>query len=323
MKVVTSVYLDPAWTFPPAQVERLRQQFPHHTFTDAPSREVRLRELADAEVAFLSHLKPDEFAVASRLRWIQSPAAGVAGLLFPEFVASDVLLTNARGIHGDAMAEHVIAVVIVLFRQLHLAIRRQASHQWVKQTQVTFRLIRGRRMGIVGLGAIGTAVAERARAMGMDVVAVRRNPSAPAPPCVSAVYAASDLHRLLAESDAVVLTAPLTGETRGLIGERELRLMKRDAVLVNVSRGKLVREAELAAELARGTLAGAALDVLDHEPLDPASPLWDLPNVVITPHTSAFRDDYWTLAADLFADNLRRFDRGEALLNRVDKAAGY
>ena len=268
-------------------------------------------------------MKPDEFAAAPRLRWVQSPAAGVAGLLFPEFKASPVVLTNARGIHGEAMAEHVIAVVIVLFRQIHLAVRRQAGRDWVKEPQSAFRMIRGRRMGVVGLGAIGAAVAERASAMGMDVVAVRRNAGAPRPPFVSAVYPPSGLDRLLEESDAVVLTAPLTPDTRGLIGAEQLRRMKPDAVLVNVARGKLIVEHELAEALARGALAGAALDVFEHEPLDPASPLWDLPNVVLTPHTSAFRDDYWTLATDLFAANLARFQQGEALANVVDKAAGY
>jgi phosphoglycerate dehydrogenase-like enzyme len=221
------------------------------------------------------------------------------------------------------MAEHVVALVIVLFRQVHLAIRRQVSHSWVKEDQSAYRTVRGRRMGIVGLGAIGSAVAERAGAMGMDVVAVRRNADAPRPPSVSAVYPPAGLDRLLEESDAVVLTAPLTPDTRGLIGAAQLRRMKPDAVLVNVARGKLIVERELAEALAQGALAGAALDVFEHEPLDPASPLWDLPNVVITPHTSAFRDDYWALAVDLFAANLRKFERGEPLANLVDKAAGY
>jgi phosphoglycerate dehydrogenase-like enzyme len=323
MKVVTSVYSDPVWTLPPPQVERLQRAFPHIAVVDAPSRDVRLRELPDADIAFLSQLKPDEFAVAARLRWIQSPAAGVAGLLFPELRASPVTLTNARGIHGDAMAEHVIAMAIVLFRQIHVAIRRQASHAWVKDGQSTFRMLRGRVMGVVGLGSIGTAVGERAAALGMDVVAVRRTPAAPRPAWVSAVYAPEELDALLERADVVVLTAPLTGDTRGLIGAAQLRTMKRDAVLINVSRGKLVREDELAEELARGTIAGAALDVFDHEPLAPSSPLWDLPNAIITPHTSAFRDDYWALAVDLFASNLQRFERGDALINVVDKDVGY
>jgi phosphoglycerate dehydrogenase-like enzyme len=178
-------------------------------------------------------------------------------------------------------------------------------------------------MGIVGLGSIGGAVAERAAALGVEVIAVRRTPSAPRPPCVSAVYPPAELDAVLRRADLVVLAAPLTADTRGLIGAGELRRMKREAVLINVARGKLVREDELAAELAHGTIAGAALDVFEHEPLPASSPLWDLPNVVITPHTSSFRSDYWALAVDLFASNLRRFERGEPLANVVDKAAGY
>jgi phosphoglycerate dehydrogenase-like enzyme len=323
MKILTSVYSDPAWTLPVVEVERLRRLFPHVAIANAPTRADRLRELPDADVAFLSQLKPDEFAVARRLRWIQSPAAGVAGLLFPELRASTVQLTNARGIHGDAIAEHVVAMVIVLFRQVHLAIRRQACHAWVKENASVFRMIRGRRLGLIGLGSIGMAVAERANAMGMEVAAVRRHVSLAHPPCVSAVYPPCELDRLLGESDAVVVTAPLTAETRGLLGTPQFRRMKPGAVLVNVARGKIVREAELAAALAEGRLGGAALDVFEHEPLDAASPLWDLPNVIVTPHTSGFRDDYWTLAMDLFAANLRRFERGEPLANVVDKAAGY
>ncbi len=323
MKVVTSIYSDPTWTLPVPEVERLRRAFPHLQVVDAPSREARLRELPDADVAFLSQLRPDEFAVAARLRWIQSPAAGVAGLLYPELRDSPVVLTNARGIHGDAMAEHVIGMVLVLFRQIHAAIRDQVRHEWRKPPQAACRMLRGRVMGIVGLGAIGTAVAERAAAMGMRVVAVRRRAGMAPPPFVSAVYPADELGRLLERADVVVLTAPLTGDTRGLVGAAELRRMRPGAVLVNVARGKLVREDDLAAELRRGTIAGAALDVFEHEPLSAGSPLWDLPNVVITPHTSAFRDDYWSLAVDLFAANLARFERGEELANLVDKNAGY
>jgi phosphoglycerate dehydrogenase-like enzyme len=155
------------------------------------------------------------------------------------------------------------------------------------------------------------------------VVAVRRSVKAPRPPFVSSIYPAEELGTLLEQADVVVLAAPLTAQTTGLIGAAELRRMKAGAILVNIARGKLVREEELAAELARGTIAGAALDVFEHEPLDPGSPLWGLNNVVITPHTSAFRSDYWEAAVDLFAENLRRFARGEPLINLVNKAAGY
>ncbi|HEY3384764.1 MAG TPA: D-2-hydroxyacid dehydrogenase [Vicinamibacterales bacterium] len=323
MKIVVSIFSDPAWSLPVSQGERLRLLFPHHDVVTASSREARLRELPDADVLFLSQLKPDEFLLASRVKWIQSPAAGVASLMFPELRASPVVLTNARGIHGEAMAEHVIGLVIVLFRRIHHAIGRQLARTWVKDSIGTFRTLRGRRMGVVGLGAIGSAIADKAAAMGMEVVAVRRHPDAPRPSSVSAVYPPSGLDEVLAMSDVVVLAAPLTGDTRGLIGTAQLARMKSDAILVNVARGKLVCEAGLVNALSSGTIGGAALDVFEHEPLDQASPLWDLPNVVITPHTSAFRSDYWTLAVDLFAENLRRFERGEALVNVVDKESGY
>lgn len=325
MKVLTSIVPDGVWVFPGQEVERLRQRFPAITFVDAPGADDRARELPEADVAFLSRLRPEEFQLARRLRWIQSPAAGVGSLLFPALRDSAVVVTNARGIHGEPIAEHVIAVTIVLFRQIQHAIRRQVAHDWGKDDLAlsAYRSIAGRCMGIVGLGAIGSAVAEKAAAMGMRVVAARRKVDAPRPPAVSAVYPADALDRLFEQADVLVLAAPLTGQTSGLVGASELRRMKREAILVNVARGRLVKEAELAAELARGTIAGAALDVFEHEPLDPASPLWDLPNVVITPHTSAFRSDYWSAAADLFADNLSRYLKGEPLRNVVDKGAGY
>ena len=157
----------------------------------------------------------------------------------------------------------------------------------------------------------------------MRVSAVRRHADRPRPPFVDDVTGPGELGTLLARADIVVLAAPLTGETRGLIGRPELRLMKRSAILVNVARGKLVSEQDLADELAAGSIAGAALDVFEREPLDPASPLWGLPNVLITPHTSGFREDYWPAVVDLFMENLRRFESGRRLMNVVDKDAGY
>ena len=322
MKVVASIASGSVWNLPDAQLKGLRGRFPGLVFVNAPARGDRLRELPDADVLFLSRLTPDEFASARKVRWIQSPAAGVGSLLFPELRASPVVLTNARGIHGEPIAEHVIGLTIVLFRQLHVAIRRQLARDWGSDDLASFRRLAGSRMGIIGLGAIGCAVAARAAAMGMEVVAVRRTPQA-APPGVARVYTLPDLETVLEACDVVVVATPLTGETRGMIGGAQVRRMKRTAILINIARGKLLKEAEVADELAKGTIAGAALDVFEHEPLDPASPLWDLPNVVITPHTSAFRPDYWDAAVGLFADNLDRFLRGAPLVNLVDKAAGY
>jgi len=322
MKVVSSIDSS-VWVLPESLVESLRQRFPGVDFVNVPCRDDRPREFRDADILFLSQLRPDEFAAAPGVRWIQSPAAGVGSLLFPQLRESPVVLTNARGIHGQPMAEHVIGLTIVLFRQIHAAIRRQARHDWGKDDLESFRSLAGARMGIIGLGAIGCAVAEKASTLGMDVVALRRTPGGARPSHVSKVYAASELDSFLAEPDVVVVAAPLTVETRGLIGAAQLRRMKPSAVLISVARGKLLRESEVADELAKGTIAGAALDVFEHEPLDPDSPLWDLPNVVITPHTSAFRRDYWEAAVSIFANNLDLFLRGLPLLNVVDKQAGY
>ncbi len=323
MKVVVSVFADPAWTMPARCVASLRARFPHITFGHATNDEQLIQEIRDAEVAFLSRLRPDQFAAARALRWIHSPAAGVGGLMYPEIAASPVVITNSRGIHADTIAEHVMGVIIALFRRFPLAERRQTEHRWAKGELSGVRLLRGQTMGIIGMGAIGSTIARLGAAFGMRVIATRRHPDAPRPAGVDEVLPPSQLADLLAASDVVVLAAPLTPETRWLIRSTELRQMKREAFLVNIARGKLVTEEDLAVELAAGTIAGAALDVFEHEPLDPASPLWDLPNVIITPHTSGFRADYWEAATDLFADNLRRYERGEPLFNVVDKAAGY
>jgi D-2-hydroxyacid dehydrogenase (NADP+) len=323
MNVLVAIYGTHPWNIPPVHVDYLRRRFPHVTFVQAANESEVMAHIADADVGFLGRLRAPAFAKARRVRWVHSPAAGVGNLMFPELIASDVIVTNSRGMHGAVIAEHVIGVAIVLFRQIHLALRAQGEHRWEKADLADIRALRGRRMGLVGLGAVGTAVADAASAMGMRVSATRRRVTAPRPATVDAVYPPSQLPELLAGSDVVVVAAPSTDATRDLIGSAEIRRMKHDAILINVSRGRLVREDDLALELSRGTIAGAALDVFAQEPLDASSPLWDLPNVLITPHTSGFREDYWEAAVELFADNLTRFEAGGQLLNVVDKGAGY
>ncbi len=323
MKIVVYIVSEPIWTIPPAQVERLQQLFPHHAFVNAVTEQQAFDEIRDADVVFSSVVTPALFKAAGRLRWIHSPAAGVGRLLFPELVQSDVILTNSSGLHAVPIAEHVFGLAIALARKFHVAMRRQIAHLWAKDEIGHVSVLHGQTLGIVGLGAIGGAVARLGSAFGMRVIGLRRRPQAPAPDGVAQVYGSDRLADLLGESDYVVVSAPLTRETAGLIGTRELRLMTPTAFLINISRGKLIREAELAEELRRGTIAGAGLDVFEHEPLDPNSPLWDLPNVIITPHTSGFFEGYWDADADLFAANLRRYDAGEPLFNVVDKTAGY
>ena len=314
------------WTIPPERVERLRREFPAHTFLHAPDDGEGLRLIGEAEVAFSSQINADHLRAAPRLRWVHSPAAGIAGMLYPEMVASPIVLTNSRGMAADTIAEHVVAVTLALFRRLPLALARQRERIWAQDEISGWpgnRLLKGSHVVIVGVGAIGAAAAARMEALGARVTGVRRRVEAGAPRGVSRVVPPSDLPAVLAAADVVVVAAPQTSGTRGLIGAREIAAMPPDAVLVNVSRGGLVDEAAVAAALRSGRLAGAALDVFRHEPLGPDHALWDVPNLLVTPHTSGFRRDHWDAATALFADNLRRFEGGEELINVVDKREGY
>jgi phosphoglycerate dehydrogenase-like enzyme len=316
-----------AWILPRPFVDRLRADFPQHTFVDVWDAEAIRTHLPAADVAFTPFVDRDLFPSLTRLRWVQSPAVGVGSLLFPDMLASPVVLTSARGIRARAIAEHVIGATIALARQFPAVLRFQVAHQWGQDSlegkSTSIMGIHGRRMGIVGLGSIGMEIARLAAALGMRVSGIRRNPSAAAPDGVDKVFAPERLGDLLATSDVVVLAAPSTTATRGLVGRREVAAMKRGAFLVNISRGQLVEDDAIVEGLRSGQIGGAALDVFTHEPLDAASPYWDLPNVIVTPHTSGAMQDYWTPLVALFSENLRRFERGDSLLNVVDKASGY
>ena len=317
----------PAWVMPRHFVDALRRDFPHHTFSEAWDRDAIRRLLPDADAAFTPFVDRDIFRSASRLRWVQSPAVGVGSLMFPELLASPVVITSARGIRARAMAEHVLGVTIALARKLPVAIRAQIDHRWAQDelegAGVDVRTLQGQRMGIVGLGAIGLELVKIAAPFGFRISAIRRRAAEPKPDGVEDVWPPDRLGDLLARSDVVVLAAPHTPETKRLIGKTELDRIKRGALLVNIARGKLVDDDAVIAALRDGRLGGAALDVFSDEPLAPSSPYWDLPNVIVTPHTSGAMQDYWTPLVALFADNLRRFERGESLRNVVDKVAGY
>ena len=317
----------PAWVMPRRFVDQLRHDFPQHTFLDAWDRDALRRLLPSADVAFTPFVDRDIFGSLARLRWVQSPAVGVGGLMFPELLASDVVITSARGIRARSIAEHVLGVTIALARRLPVAIRAQREHRWAQDElegpDVDVRTLHGRRMGIVGLGSIGRALVEIAAPFGFRITGIRRRADEPPPAGVEAVWPPDRLDDLLAASDVVVIAAPHTPDTKRLIGRREIDVVKRGALLVNVARGKLIDDEAVIDALRDGRLGGAALDVFTTEPLDPSSAYWDLPNVIVTPHVSGALRDYWTPLVALFSDNLRRFERGEPLVNVVDKAAGY
>lgn len=327
MRILVAIYSEfQSWCIPEAQLAGLRRAFPEHSFVRADSDEETLAAIPGADVVFGARITRAHLAAASRLRWIHSPAAGVGSMLFPEMVRSAVVMTNSRGNSSTTIAEHVIAVALVLLRDLRLAWRRQAEQVWAQNefdAGASIRTLRGTRVLIVGLGSIGGETARLAAAFGAQVIGIRRQADGAPPAGVAAVVPPDRLIDELPSADVVVLSAPQTAATVHLIGEQELARMKDDAVLVNVSRGKLIDEQALLRALETGRLRGAALDVFEHEPLDPASPLWARPDVLITPHVSGFHAGHWPRATQLFADNLRRFLAGQPLANVVDKEAGY
>ncbi len=240
--------------------------------------------------------------------------------------ARGVCITNTRGVQSESIAEHVFATVLALTHRLPLAAERQRARLWAQNEFAGANLpvlLRGRRLGIIGLGSIGEAVARRGAAFDMDVVGVRRHPDKGCPPGVRAVWGPDHLDDMLALVDVVVLAAPLTGETEALFDQRRLARLKSGAWLVNVARGPMVDAPALVAALESGALAGAALDVFPQEPLPSDSPLWTAPNLLITPHTSGFRSGHWDDVVDVFIDNLARWERGETLRWQVDAARGY
>jgi phosphoglycerate dehydrogenase-like enzyme len=261
---------------------------------------------------------------AHRLRWIHTGAAGVASLLHPELVASDIVLTNSAGIHAGPIAETVLAMMLHFTRGIDQAVRAQQQCRWAADVfesgDGTVRELAGATLGIVGYGGIGRALARRARALDMRVVALRR--SAAQDDVVEMMMGDGALEQLLGMSDIVALTVPATPETRGMIGAPELARMRPGAVLINVARGSIVQEAALVDSLRSGRLR-AALDVFAAEPLPAESPLWRMRNVLITPHVSATSPRYWEREGELISDNLGRYLAGRELRNVVDAAAGY
>ncbi len=282
--------------------------------------------LPEAEVVLGFAVRPHNLARASQLRWVHSTAASVTHVLFPELVATDVVVTNASGLHADAMAEHTLGVMLAFARNLHRSRDDQQARRWSPETlwrdEPGIGSLAGTTLGLVGLGQVGGAIASRARALGMRVIAVRRHPAAePAP--AHEQWPTARLGDMLEAADWVVIAAPHTRETERMIGAAELARMKPSARLVNLGRGALVDEAALVQALRTGAIAGAALDVFDEEPLPAEHPFWAMPEVILTPHTSGLGPRYWERALEQFTDNLRRYVAGEPLRNVVDKRAGY
>ncbi|ADU51208.1 D-isomer specific 2-hydroxyacid dehydrogenase NAD-binding protein [Thermaerobacter marianensis DSM 12885] len=309
----------------PEQAGRIEAEVPEGRLRLLPGR-VPQEELdeafAVADVAFLfgRELTPGRLAAARRLRWIQCAYAGVDAMLaaVPELRQHPVVLTNARGMHAATIADHVFMLMLAWARNLPGYLDQQRRRQWKR---LPTRELAGETLAVVGLGAIGREVARRAGAFGMRVLACRRHPVPEEG--IDQVVGPGDLPRILAPAQWVVVSAALTPETRHLIGREQLAVMRPDAFLINIARGAVVDEQALIEALRRRQIAGAGLDVFAEEPLPPDHPLWELDNVLITPHNAGAMRDYTGAALELFLENLRRFLRGEPLRNVVDKERGY
>jgi len=258
----------------------------------------------------------------TRLRWVHSGAAGVDRILFPGLVASPVPLTNGRGVFAPSLGEFAAAAILFFAKKLRAMISAQQAGRWAAELEVEW--VRGKTVGIVGYGAIGRAVAACLHPFGMRIVAQRRNVSGnPADPLISRMYGTSELEQMLPECDYVVVAAPLTDSTRGMIGARALALLRPEAVLINVGRGPVVDEAALIPVLEQRRIRGAALDVFGQEPLPEGHPFYKLDNVLLSPHAADHTPGWEEMAIEFFLENFERFQNGLPLENLVDKQRGY
>jgi phosphoglycerate dehydrogenase-like enzyme len=258
---------------------------------------------------------------APRARWVHSRSVGVENILFPGLAESGVTLTNGRGVFSPSLAEWVIAAVLFFAKDLRRLVKSQEAGKW---DPFPPEMVEGRWMGIVGYGDIGRAVARQARCLGMRVRALRRSVAAPSgDPAPDEMLPPERLTDLMALSDDVVVATPLTPDTRGLIGEREIRAMKPSGVLINVGRGSVVQERPLVDALRSRAIRGAALDVFDTEPLPPGHPFFTLDNLLLSPHSADQVPGWLDGAMDGFLDNLNRFLAGQPLQNVVDPRRGY
>jgi len=313
------------WCAPAWLAERIHGDFPQIEAERLSSYKNVDEHIRDAEIFFGWSLRGEQVRVAKKLRWIHSTAAAVHQLMSPELRVSDIVVSNARSVHGPVVAEHAVALMFALAKRLPAATRYQQQHLWAQEpiscqnphpTELA-----GSTLGLVGYGAIGSEVARSATALGMRVLVVRLHPQRES--TAAQIFGPDGVDEVVAQSDFLVLAAPVTEQTQHVINAERLARMKPEAYVINVARGSLIDEAALAEALRSHRIGGAALDVFDKEPLAAESPLWDLDNLLITPHTAATSDKMWERHYALIKENLRRYLAGEPLLGLVDKQVGY
>ena len=335
MKIVIHPAVDPA------RLDVLKAAAPSAEWVNAPDVASASGAMAGAD-ALLGKITPDLLARADRLRWVQTFTASLEHYIFPELVAHPCVLTNMRGLFGDVIADQVVGYILCFARNLHTYIRNQVEHRYEPVGGESARVdnasgpgtvnamdratiyLPEATLGIVGLGGIGAEIARRGLAFGMTVRAVDRFPERTRPPeGVEAVEGMEGLGGLLARSDFAVIAAPHTPETAGLFDAKTLAHLRPSSYLINIGRGAIVVLDDLVAALRAGKIAGAALDVFEVEPLPADHPLWDFPNVILTPHTAGYSTAIAPRHLATLAENVRRFDRGEPLANRVEKALWF
>jgi len=283
---------------------------------------------AGAEAGVLFHwsgslaLLRTVFGMCPKLRWVHSRSAGLDKTLFPELLESSVLLTNGSGVFSESLGEFVLGAILYFAKDFRRMIRNQKAGVWEAFDVLP---VSGQTVGIVGYGDIGRAVAAKVRPLGMKVIAIKRHASTlrAEDSMVEDVFGPERRIEMLSRCDYVVVTAPLTPETRGMIGAPEFAAMKPAAALINVGRGPVIDERALVAALSESRIKGAALDVFDHEPLPEGHPFYKLENVLLSPHCADHTPDWLDNAMEFFIAQFERFRRGEALLNVVDKKLGY
>jgi phosphoglycerate dehydrogenase-like enzyme len=332
----------------PADLERIQAAAPGSRIVNLSVEGLADGPVDDVEVLLRGWLVAEAFdrllVRAPHLTWVHSATSGVERALTPAALARDVLVTNARGVFSRPIAEHVLLMILAISRHVPELLELQRERTW---QPLEGREVRELTIGIVGYGSLGRSVASLASAFGARVIALRRRPSAsekdaggpgaeasasrgsddiegfPYEATVDRVLGPDRLHELLAESDIVVLAAPLTAETEGMIDEAAVAAMKKESWLINVARGRLIDDTALIRALRDHRIGGAALDTFRDEPLPQSSPYWELPNVILTPHTAWSSARVLDRSIELFCDNLVRFSRGEPLRNVVDPEAGY
>jgi phosphoglycerate dehydrogenase-like enzyme len=312
------------WRAPRELSEKISKRWPAMKVVHLQSYDRVLDELPETDILVGFSLRPEQFGQAKKLKWIHATAAGVGQLMYPALRQSNIVLTNARGIHSVPMAEHILGTIIALARRFPDAFRFQQAAHWAQQEiwEARPRELQNQVLLIVGFGSIGRELARRMDPLGMRIWGVTRSGTGDAR-LAERIFPATELRNVLPQADFVVLAAPETPDTRKMIGGEELALMKPSAYLLNVARGTLVDQAALTAALRSRAIAGAALDVTEEEPLPPENPLWKLDNVIVTPHISAVTDHLWQRQGELLLENLERWFTGRELLNRVDLERGY